>query len=120
MPNFALRAISRAPGLKRLPILKLLAIGEVVALARNHANKLTPAERRRVLELVKESKGATGKLTDAQRYDLTAHVMKAEPRMFAGNVADSLSPFPLPKRLKYGPRAKRKAAAARAAAAENA
>jgi hypothetical protein len=36
-------------------------------------------------------------------------VAKAEPRLFAGQVADKLSPVPLPRRLVRGPRSKRSA-----------
>jgi hypothetical protein len=95
---------SRVPGLKRLPVLKLLAIGEIVLLARTHLTKLDGAERRRFLELLRTGRGRPSKLTDAERDELQKLVAKAEPRLFAGEVADKLSPVPLPRRLVRGKR----------------
>jgi hypothetical protein len=94
----------RVPGLKRLPVLKLLAIGEIVLLARTHLTKLTAAERRRLVALVRKGRGRPSKLTVAERDELSQLVAKAEPRVFAGQVADQLSPVPLPKRLVTGKR----------------
>jgi hypothetical protein len=96
--------VKRVPGLKRLPVLKLLAIGEIALLARMHATKLTPAERRRLFELVRKGRGRPSRLSDDERDELQLLVAKAEPRIFAGEVADKLSPVPLPRRLKHGPR----------------
>ncbi|MEA2469272.1 MAG: hypothetical protein QOE38_270 [Thermoleophilaceae bacterium] len=95
---------SRVPGLKRLPVLKLIAIGEIALAARAHATKLTPAERRRLVQLVRAGRGRPSKLSEAERTELRALVAKAEPRLFAGTVADALSPVPLPRRLVHGPR----------------
>jgi hypothetical protein len=95
--------IARAPGLKRIPLLKLLAVVEIVALARVHASKLSGAERRRLIELARKGKG----MTQAERDEAAAIVKKAEPRLFAGLVADSLSPLPLPRRLVRGPKSRR-------------
>jgi hypothetical protein len=97
-------AASRVPGLKRLPMFKLIAIGEIALLARTHATKLDAAERRRLLQLVREGRGRPGKLTAEDREELSQLVSKAEPRLFAGSVADKLSPVPLPRRLVRGPR----------------
>jgi hypothetical protein len=83
---------TRIPGLKRLPVLKLLAIGEIALLARTHVTKLSPEERRRA------------RLTAEERDELARLVATAEPRLFAGQVADKLSPVPLPKRLVRGPK----------------
>lgn len=103
MPPLPIRVISRAPGLKRLPILKLLAIAEVALLARDHVSLLDAAERRRLLTLVRKGKGRTSRnLDDAEREELARLVAKAEPRRFAGLVADKLSPVPLPKRITQG------------------
>jgi hypothetical protein len=96
--------VSRVPGLKRLPVLKLIAIGEIALLARTHATKLTAAERRRLVELVREGRGRPSKLSAADREELGQLVSKAEPRLFAGEVADKLSPVPLPRRVVRGPR----------------
>lgn len=109
--DVATRAIvhgaGRVPGLKRLPILKLLAIGEVALIARTHVAKLDPAERRRLVELVRKGRGRPRKLSPTERRELEALVAKVEPRLFAGLVADKLSPVPLPRRVVRGPRGPR-------------
>lgn len=97
---------SRVPGLKRLPVLKLLAIGEIALAARAHAARLDGGEQRRLVELIRAGRGRPSKLTDAERAELRELVAKAEPRLFAGTVADALSPVPLPRRLVHGPRRK--------------
>jgi hypothetical protein len=98
------RIAGRVPGLKRLPMLKVLAVGEIALLARDHALRLTGEERRRLVELIREGRGRARNLRPAEREELSALVAKAEPRLFAGLVADKLSPVPLPKRLVRGPR----------------
>lgn len=106
----ATRAIAhgagRVPGLRRLPILKVLAIGEIALLARTHLQKLDPDERRRLRELLRAGRGRPSNLSAAERDELTLLVAKTEPRLFAGLVADRLSPVPLPRRAVRG-RAKR-------------
>ena len=104
MPPLPVRVLSRAPGLNRLPVLKVLAIAEVALLARDHVSMLDSGERRRLLTLVRKGKGRSRNLTDAEREELALLVAKAEPRRFAGLVADKLSPVPLPKRLVHGRR----------------
>jgi hypothetical protein len=96
------RAAAKAPGVRRLPVVKLLAAAEVAVLARDHVQRLTPAERRRVLTLVRIGRGRPSHLTQADREELSALVAKAEPRLLAGEAVDALSPFPLPRRLVYG------------------
>jgi hypothetical protein len=97
-----LHGASRIPGLKRLPLFKLISIAEIALLARNHVGRLTPDERRRALELVRMGRGRTGNLTATEREELAALVAKVEPRLFAGLAADKLSPVPLPKRFTHG------------------
>ena len=97
--------ISHVPGLKRLPVLKLLAIAEIALLARDHVSKLDAEERRRMLLLVRKGKGRTARnLSEQEREELAGLVAKAEPRRFAGLVADKLSPVPLPRRVVHGAR----------------
>jgi hypothetical protein len=96
--------VRRVPGLKRLPVLKLLAIGEIALLARAHAVKLSAEERRRLLALVRLGRGRRNRLSAEDRAELEQLVRKAEPRIFVGEAADRLSPVPLPRRLKHGPR----------------
>jgi hypothetical protein len=97
---------SRIPGLRRLPLLKVLAIGEIALLARSHLRKLGPEERRRLVELLRAGRGRPRNLSSAERDELTRLVAKAEPRLFAGSVADKLSPVPLPRRVVHGPRSR--------------
>ena len=94
----------RIPGLKRLPVMKLIAIGEVALLARSHAMKLSGDERRRLIALVRKGRGRRTRLSADEREELSKLVAKAEPRLFAGVVADKLSPVPLPRRLVRGRR----------------
>lgn len=95
---------SRVPGLRRLPVLKLLSIGEIALLARSHVQKLSPDERRRLVELLRKGHGRPSTLSADERDELTRLVGKAEPRLFAGLAADRLSPVPLPRRLREGRR----------------
>lgn len=97
------RGLTRIPGLKRLPVMKLLALGEIALLAQRHLSLLAPDERRRLVALVRKGRGRTKALTPEEREELTRLVAKAEPRRFAGLTADALSPVPLPKRLVHGP-----------------
>jgi hypothetical protein len=100
-------AVRHVPGLKRVPVLKLLALAEVLLLARDHVMWLTPRERRRFLELVRLGRGRRRNLSDVERLELATLIAKMEPRLFAGETVDRLSPFPLPRRLLYGPRRRR-------------
>ena len=87
--------LARMPGLKRLPVLKLIAIAELAIVARKHFELLTPAERRRLGRLVRRSR----KLDTNERDELRKLVRKLEPRAFAGSTVDRISPVPLPRRL---------------------
>lgn len=98
-------AAAKTPGVKRLPVTKLLAVAELAVLARDHVQRLSPQERRRVLMLLRAGRAhPRQRLTDAEREELAALVAKAEPRLFAGETVDALSPIPLPRRLVYGRR----------------
>jgi hypothetical protein len=97
----------RVPGLRALPVMRLIAIGEIALLARTHASKLEPTERRRLINLIRTGRGRTRNLSPTERDELSALVAKAEPRLFAGEAAQMISPVPLPKRLTHGPRRKR-------------
>jgi len=83
---------------------KLLAIAEIAVLARRHVSRLTPPERRRLLELLRKGRGRGRNLGAAEREELTGLVAKAEPRLFVGSAADKLSPIPLPRRVVEGRR----------------
>ena len=105
MRNFLIkRVVSRLPILRALPIFRLLAIAEIAILARDHLGRLQPAERRRLLELVREGRGRGSNLPAAEREELAKLVAKVDPRRFGWLAADKLSPVPLPKRLVEGRR----------------
>jgi hypothetical protein len=82
--------------IRRLPFLKLVAIVQLALLARRHLGVLTPAERRRMLELTRHPKT----MTPAERRELRDLALKLEPRAFAGAAVDHLSPFRVPRRLR--------------------
>jgi hypothetical protein len=98
------RALSRLPGLRRLPVFRLLAIAEIGMLARKHLTRLDRTERRRLLELVRKGRGRSRNLEPREREELAALVAKLEPRHFAALAADKLSPVPLPRRFVTGSR----------------
>lgn len=97
-----MRVTSGIRSLRRLPVAKLLALAEIVSLAHDHVARLEPHERRRVLELLRTGRGRPSRLSAAQRAELHLLVAKADPRLFAGTVADKLSPVKLPKRVVRG------------------
>ena len=106
-PNPAVHALARAtrrvPGLRRLPVLKLLALGEIALLARDHYERLSPAERRRLVILLRRGRGRPSRLSGGDRDELADLIAKVEPRAFVGEAADKLSPIPLPDRIVHGP-----------------
>jgi hypothetical protein len=92
----------RIPALRKLPVLKLLALAEVLLLARQHVVRLEPYERRRLVELVRIGRGRPRNLTPEQREELATLVEKAAPREFLGEAVSRLSPVPLPRRIVQG------------------
>jgi hypothetical protein len=101
------RAATRIPGIRRIPVLKLLAAAEIGLLARDHVMRLTPDERRRLIKLVGTAHGRPANLDQAQRDELAELVAKLEPRLLAGEAVGRLSPFPIPRRITHGPRDRR-------------
>jgi hypothetical protein len=101
------RSARHVPGLKRVPVLKVLAAANVALLAKDHLLKLDGRERRRLVELVRIGRGRRRNLTESEREELEALVAKMEPRVLAGHALNELSPVPLPRRLVYGPRRRR-------------
>jgi hypothetical protein len=88
-------AATRVPGLRRLPVLKLLAIGDVASVGRRHLQHLDEKERARLATLLRRGLGTS----PAERREVRRLLDKLDVRAFAGSVADRLSPLPLPKRL---------------------
>ncbi len=99
-----LRAVPRVPGLRRLPALKLLVAAELAMLARDHVQRLTPPERQRLVVLIRRGRGRSRNLSESEREELAALVVKMEPWLFLRLSVDKLSPWPLPRRLVRGRR----------------
>lgn len=73
--------------LSRLPAARVIILGELLLLAREHLQKLEPQERRRMLELVRRGRGRARNLNDRDRRELARLVEKAQPREFVSNAA---------------------------------
>jgi tellurite resistance protein len=68
----------------------LLAAAEVVVAVRNHlTDRLTPKERKRMVEIVRSSKGRPSNLSDRERRELRGLLGKVEPGELAKKVATS-------------------------------
>jgi hypothetical protein len=81
--------------MRQIPFFKLLAIAQMLLLARRHLRGLTAADRHRLAELARHGRH----LTPAERDELRRLVSKLEPRAFAYAAANRVSPLPLPRRL---------------------
>jgi hypothetical protein len=101
------RVARGVPGLRRIPVLKLLAAAEIAMLTRDHVLLLDRGERRRLFELIRIGRGRRRNLSDPERDELAKLVAKMEPRLLAGHAVDKLSPVPIPRRLVDGPRKSR-------------
>ena len=101
------KASERVPGLRRLPVLKLLSAAELALLTRDHVSRLTPPERRRFVTLIRVGRGRRSRLTDAERDELEGLLGKLQPRVLVGEAINRLSPVPLPRRLVFGPKNRR-------------
>ena len=106
-------AATHVPGLRRLPVFQLISLAEVGLLARDHALRLTPAERHRLIGLLRTAHGRPSRLGAVDREELAALVTKLEARFLAGEAVNRFSPIPLPKRVTHGKRADRRIAAQR-------
>ena len=77
------RAAQRLPGLRRLPLARLVLLAEVAMLAKAHYERLTPTERRRLVVLVRDARGMPQNLSERERRELEKLVAKVEPKVFA-------------------------------------
>jgi hypothetical protein len=89
---------------KLIPLARLVAAARVLMLARRHWHRLEPAERRRMVDLVRQTHGRRRNLSASERLELARLIAKADPRLFAGLVAQRFSPVPLPGRMVRGRR----------------
>jgi hypothetical protein len=87
-----------------VPLARLLSAAQVLMLAQRHWQRLEPDERRRLLALVRRGRGVGRNLSVAERAELARLIAKADPRLFAGLVAQRFSPVPLPRRIVRGRR----------------
>jgi hypothetical protein len=90
---------------RAVPLARLVLAGKIVLLAREHWHHLEPAERRRLLTLVRQGHGRPRNLSPGDRAELADLIHKADPWLFARLVAQRFSPVPLPSRLVRGRRA---------------
>src|SRR5262249_29797668 len=68
----------------------LLAAAEVVVAVRDHITaRLTEKERRRIVEIVRSSRGRPSNLSDRERKELQRLLAKVEPRALATKVAST-------------------------------
>ena len=86
------------PVVKGVPVARLIVLGELLLLAREHLHKLEPQERRRVLQLVRRGRGRPRNLSDRDRRELAHLIEKAEPREFLGSAAKRVVGFGIPGR----------------------
>jgi hypothetical protein len=103
------QAAKRTPGLKKIPVMKLLAAAEVAVLVREHFARLDANERRRLLHLLRLGRGRPSHLSAEDREELAVLVAKMQPRLLMGQAVEKLSPVPVPARLLYGRRGPRPA-----------
>ena len=101
------KASEKVPGLRRIPVVKLLSAAEIALLTRDHVSRLSPRERRRLIVLVRVGRGRRTRLTGAERDELEELLTKLQPRLLMGEAINRLSPVPLPRRLVFGPKNRR-------------
>jgi hypothetical protein len=90
---------------KAIPLARLVVAGKIVLLAREHWHRLEPAERRRLISLVRKGHGRPRNLSEGDRTELARLIHKADPWLFAQLVAQRFSPVQIPDRLFRGRRA---------------
>ncbi|HEX3617497.1 MAG TPA: hypothetical protein VHU61_13210 [Solirubrobacteraceae bacterium] len=86
-------AAQRLPGLRRVPLARLVVLGELAMLAKIHFERLSPAERRRLVLLIRNAKGWPQNLPEREQRELKKLVAKVEPKAFANEAAERFSPL---------------------------
>jgi hypothetical protein len=92
------RTLVGARALRKLPYARLVALAELLILAREHVIRLEPDERRRLVELVRLSRFHPGGLTQRERREFTALLAKAEPQLFLNRAAQKMTGVPIPRK----------------------
>lgn len=94
------RTLTGARAVRRLPVARLLALADVIVLAREHLNKLEPDERRRLVELVKLGRLTRGQLSRRERRELNELLAKTEPKLFLNRAVQKVAGVPIPRRAR--------------------
>jgi hypothetical protein len=80
----------------------LVAALELAWIARRHWRRLEPDERRRLIELARNSKGRPSKLDAGERREAAELLEKLDYAQFGGTVAGTLLPFrPLSRLVEF-------------------
>ncbi len=90
------RVAQRVPGLKMLPVVRLVMAAEVLLIGKHHLDRLSPAERGQLISLVAKARGRPKKLSGEEQAALNAIVQKLEPRLFLAEATDRISPVGVP------------------------
>jgi hypothetical protein len=88
----AVRVAKRVPGLRNLPLVKLLVLGELVLVAKTHYERLSPRERRRLVILLRDARGRPSNLSERQRRELETIIAKADASGLVSTAVRRLSP----------------------------
>jgi chorismate mutase len=89
----AARAAQRLPGLRRVPLARLVVLGELAMLAKLHFERLSPAERRRLVMLLKNARGWPRNLSEREQRELKKLVAKVEPKALANEAVERFTPL---------------------------
>lgn len=89
------RTFSRAGALRKIPLVRMVALAEVIVLANEHVHKLTQQERHRLVELVKRGRARPSHLSARERRELRGLLAKAEPKQFVSRAMLKVTGIPL-------------------------
>jgi hypothetical protein len=92
----ARRALRKVPLLGRFSPLQLLALAQVLALARQHFERLTVAERRRIVVILRAAHGDPRRLGAEDRRELANLFAKLEPKLFLELAGRRMTDAPAP------------------------
>ena len=87
---------------KLIPLARLLLIGELAVQLRAHVAKLEPAERARLLALLRRGSAHPRAITEHERGELVGLIARMEPQVLIGMAVKHASPIPVPRRLVEG------------------